>query len=63
MLTRRLSTTKGGEITYGPRQIFVPEKQRSVILKEAHTMPGGVHPNEQKTLQRLRAKLFWPQIS
>ncbi|MCP3684022.1 MAG: hypothetical protein GY861_15175 [bacterium] len=63
ILTRRTSAAKGGEIIYGPRQIFVPEKQRSVVLKEAHTMPGGVHPNEQKTLQRLRAKFFWPQMS
>ncbi|MCP3683644.1 MAG: hypothetical protein GY861_13245, partial [bacterium] len=26
-------------------------------------MPGGVHPDAEKTLQRLRAKFFWPQMS
>ncbi|MCP3685024.1 MAG: hypothetical protein GY861_20370 [bacterium] len=51
ILVRRVAVIKNGEMTYGPRQIFVPEQQRPVVLREAHTIPGGFHPDEQKTLQ------------
>ncbi|MCP3685855.1 MAG: hypothetical protein GY861_24670 [bacterium] len=45
ILTQRVAT-EGGETTYSPRQILVPEKQIPIMLKEAHTMPGGVYPDE-----------------
>ncbi len=63
LLMRHFSNIRHGETIYGPRLIYVPENERTILLKEAHTIPGGVHPDTEKTLQTLRTKFFWPQMS
>ena len=60
VLTRRFEDKDGGNILY---QWVVPKKQRDEILHHLHDGPLGAHLGENKTLQKLRERFYWPGYS
>ena len=57
VLTRRFEDKDGGNILY---QWVVPKKQRKEILHHLHGGPLGAHLRENKTLEKLRERFYWP---
>ena len=57
VLTRRFEDKDGGNILY---QWVVPKKQRKEILHHLHDGPLGAHLGENKTLEKLRERFYWP---
>lgn len=58
VLTHRFENKDGGSILY---QWVVPKKQRKEILHHLHDGPLGAHLGENKTLEKLRERFYWPR--
>ena len=57
VLTRRFEDEEGKTAVY---QWVVPRKQRKDILHHLHDGPLGAHLGENKTLQKLKERFYWP---
>ncbi|XP_072019070.1 uncharacterized protein [Amphiura filiformis] len=60
ILYRKWSSTKSPHTV--EKQIVVPEKYRSLLLKLAHDIPMSGHQGVERTKDRLLASFYWPGI-
>lgn len=66
----RIQTAKNG-LLYRAReegdrstwQVLVPKSKRVLVISHCHGTAWSGHPGVKRTIQRVRAKFYWPQMS